>query len=800
MLAQLVVIFGLTAIFATIPFQNGICRERAVNQINYSATDREPSRRVYFYEPSGDDSELLELRSQLIEAGAYHVNIFNPSHIVCMLPQRISASSISGGAVAIEETQLQALRGRSTIPDIDFYRECYVLAKELVSTDLKPFAETHAGALEQHLKSTPIIISPEEMAAESAFTRDAEQSNAGTAAVRRFYQNTEFMLGHIVVNILLPESMYYSNTENWTSERMTQAIKGAISALLTFQELYPNAEMNFIVRTYKQTPSYYECINEPLDAHDYWVKSIIASIDSKYYNYADPDYVVVNRFNNEALNYYQADWVFTMFLVSAEHAPYHMFPESRQIAFALLGGPYLACPFPAGDYYFSADESFRLAAYLQREIGHVFWALDEGDDSRGKCTNHSGYLNYENGNKIDDRVVGFPVNVCDHIQNCVMLFPEWYHGIICKYTAGHMGIADADENDVPDIFDSSPIIQFEGGNAETLVTDTFTIRGKAISVAIPNQNHKQDTTMWNDYACPLKDAVMNINGFGNLYLLPEDKHWDSIEEDLIIPLTDLSVGLTSVEIQIRNTAGFKSPPIVKNIFRAGLTYTLYSVQVGNEGINLSWHMVGETFDARFDLFRISSHDGTADTTMIASNLKPSGKAENQFLPYAYYDSDVEPTKTYQYFVRGSYELAIQGGEPRLFITDSKTFKATAIIPIDDGNMMSSLFPNPFRTTTNFSVRVPRTYQNSGINSVSPGGDPDRPRGLSREVPTEVQVTVYDVMGRYVTTVLDDAYYGSFLTLQWDGTTDSNELVPSGIYFIKTVVGNRIDVRKVAVLR
>lgn len=799
-LRQYGVFFALLALAALFGFQDGICRERPVIQINYSAPTGEPSRRVYFYEPSGDEARLLELRRQLIDEGAYQVNTFTPSHIVCMLPDRLSAHAIAGGhgALAVEDRQLEMQRSPSAIPKVDFYRECYALAKAVSSSDLKPFMDRPEEVLERQIRSEPFTLSPEEMAAAEAHENEAARSSGETTVIHRFYQNTEFMLGNIVVNLILPESNTYYDLEDWTDERISEAIKGAIAALLTFQENYPNAAMNLIIRTYAKVPTYYECIRTSIDAHDGWMNSVIRSIDPRY-NYYDPAYVVVHRFNQSVQNYYQSDWVFSMFIVSAEKALYHMFREARQVAFAFFGGPYLACPFPAGDLYFHSDESFRLAAYLQREIGHVFWALDEDQYNKGDCHNRSGYLNYENGNKVDDVIMGVPVNECDIPGLCVMESPSWASGIICNYTAAHMGIIDADENGVPDIFDSPPVITFEGGFAETLVADTFTVRGKAMSIAIPNSNYKQDSTKWNDYACPLKDAVMNVNGFGNLYLLPEDKRWDSIEEDLVIPMTDLSVGLTTVEISVRNAAGFKSPPIVKNIFRAGLTFSLYSAQTTNDGIALSWYMIGETFKAQFDLYRICSEGGVCDTSMISSDLQPAGEPENQFLPYSFFDSDVEPARTYQYFIRGTYQLAIQGGAPQTFVTDSKVFKATAIIPIDEGSILSALYPNPFTASTNFSLRVPRSYQNSGVNSES-SGPGDTPRGISHEVPTQVKITVYDVAGRYLATVLDESFYGSVQTLAWDGTTDTNELVPSGIYFLKAVVGNRTEVRKIAILR
>ena len=794
------VVFLATLSFSFLTVRDGFCRTRPVIQINYNAHPDEPARRVYFYEPSGDETQLLALREQLIEEGAYHVNTFPPSHIVCMLPDRLSAHAIAGGhgAMAVEEPQLDMQRAPSAIPKIEFYRDCYRLAHKLISTDKRPFAEQPANTPERYLRSTPIIVSPEEMAAAEIYNETPDPSPSAETVVRRFYQNTEFMLGNIVINLILPESSGWLNREDWDSDRVTEAVKGAVSALLTFQENYPHADMNLIIRTYSEVPTYYECIAYTIDNHDFWMASVCRSIDPRI-GYGDPAYITVHRFNTYVQRYYQSDWVFTMFIVSAENALYHMFRDARQIAFSYFGGPCLACPFPAGDYYFSGDESFRLAAYLQREIGHVFWALDEDLKDKGDCHNRSGYLNYENGNKVDDVIFGVPVNECDIPNWCVMENPAWAPGIICKYTAGHMGIADADENGVPDIFDSSPIIEFEGGDAETVVVDTFTVRGKAISVAIPNANYKQDTTKWNNYACPLKDAVMDINGFGNLYLLPEDKHWDSVEEDLVIPLTDLSVGMTSVEISVRNTAGFKSDPIVKRIFRAGLTYSLYSATTTNNGIALSWYMIGETFNAQLDLYRIHCDGGTCDTTLLASALEPSGEREDQFLPFAYFDSDVEPANTYSYFVRGSYELAIQGGAPQTFITDSKVFTATANIPIESGRILSGFYPNPFRSSTHFSMRVPKSYRdNSGLNTVSPG--PDRPHGISHEVPTEVNISVYDVMGRHVATVLDDSFFGSTVTLEWDGTTDTNEPVPTGVYFVKAIIGGATEVRKITVLR
>ncbi len=116
-------------------------------------------------------------------------------------------------------------------------------------------------------------------------------------------------------------------------------------------------------------------------------------------------------------------------------------------------------------------------------------------------------------------------------------------------------------------------------------------------------------------------------------------------------------------------------------------------------------------------------------------------------------------------------------------------------------MISALTPNPFSTATHFSIRVPQTFQgtDSRTETRRESGASQAP-GLIKEIPTSVQVTVYDVMGRYVATVLDEKYYGTTVTLAWDGTTDEGDPVPSGIYFLRMNVGSVTQTKKVTILR
>ncbi|MEE8186744.1 MAG: T9SS type A sorting domain-containing protein [Nitrososphaerales archaeon] len=80
-----------------------------------------------------------------------------------------------------------------------------------------------------------------------------------------------------------------------------------------------------------------------------------------------------------------------------------------------------------------------------------------------------------------------------------------------------------------------------------------------------------------------------------------------------------------------------------------------------------------------------------------------------------------------------------------------------------------VYPNPFNPTTTIESSMPRA--------------------------AFVTLTVYDVMGRKVETILKQHMEAGYHTLQWNATD-----VPSGIYFIRMVSGDFSQVRKAMVLR
>jgi flagellar hook assembly protein FlgD len=60
--------------------------------------------------------------------------------------------------------------------------------------------------------------------------------------------------------------------------------------------------------------------------------------------------------------------------------------------------------------------------------------------------------------------------------------------------------------------------------------------------------------------------------------------------------------------------------------------------------------------------------------------------------------------------------------------------------------------------------------------------------------------VYDVAGREVRILIDQAVYAPVMNVEWDGRNKAGRRVPSGMYFIKARAAEVSDTKKVLVIR
>jgi hypothetical protein len=299
----------------------------------------------------------------------------------------------------------------------------------------------------------------------------------------------------------------------------------------------------------------------------------------------------------------------------------------------------------------------------------------------------------------------------------------------------------------------------------------------------------QEEELRADYAAPLKSGNYNLMGLGAHSLQPVDGLWDETEEELSIRLTGLPAGRVTVGFKARNAVGVWSQEYEKTLYYIGVNYAQINATTLQSAIRLRWNVLDEQFGASFDVYRLEPGEQGPGTKILA-DVQPAGPPVNGFEPFEVYDANVEPGRKYRYYVVGSFTLDI-GGELRYFESSSVTVGSTAMLPVA-GGLLSQAAPNPFNSSTRFSVVVPPTYVEQGGS----GGVP----GYRQRVATPVEISVYDVAGRRVRRLYQQETLQDVITENWDGSDSNGRLVPTGVYFIQATAGTATDVTKVLLIR
>jgi len=84
------------------------------------------------------------------------------------------------------------------------------------------------------------------------------------------------------------------------------------------------------------------------------------------------------------------------------------------------------------------------------------------------------------------------------------------------------------------------------------------------------------------------------------------------------------------------------------------------------------------------------------------------------------------------------------------------------------------YPNPFNPTTHISFDMPKT--------------------------AAINVTVYDVLGRNVSTLINSVQQTGQHTVEWNGKNYAGMPVPSGTYFVRMVSGEFVQVQKILLMK
>lgn len=753
----------------------------------------EPAQRVYYVSTSRDERDLLVVRDRLLDSGARAVSTILPDAIVCELPLRLDPGAMMEGTDLVYRTQ--PLGGAVTAPvlpgDLEWLRRTYdrIDARRSGIPEAPP-----PGPAASPENVTEVSMASIERSAWLA-KRRLEHPDAVSAQDQLLPdQNSEFLAGNIHIQIVFLEE---KDSHSWTQTER-ERVKAAVEFVkMYFEQNFRNVKPSFTSRTFDSEVGWDPIeggLNPIAD-----VPPLMHDVMNRLGFYGEESEYVerINRFCNAARNTYRnADWVFTAFVVDSSHDKDHAFDAKKQI-YAELGGPFMVLPYPVGYSNFEG--------YFKHGMTMIFWGLPEDLGSHpGDCDSRSGYLNYENFNRVvkTDPLAGD--------RDCDNEFPDpctaklkdmefGYGGSPCGYTLGHLGNVDADNDNVPDIFDAPPQIIFQGSAVDTLTSLDQPVRLRVRSRAVPNQNPLQRHERIS-YATEIERVSYLLNGIGPVLVVPVDGAADELVEDYEIKIEFLLPGYSVVSVTAWNNFGAKSPPNDKQLYYLALDYFGFRFEQRRNGVGVIWYLRGQTFDAALELHRIDYGDSTDTVIATPDDLTPVGPPRGGLTPYYYLDKTVAAGSRYGYYLHGTFVHWLDGAD-REFTSNSQVYNTFAAM-LGDG-ILSLPAPNPFLPleedgVVKMSVAIPGAKgiplyaTEGGISRVSAQQAAPEPIGL--------KVGVYDVAGREVRILFDDAVFDQVVNIQWDGNNKNGSPVPSGIYFIKARAAETKDTQKVLVIR
>jgi len=380
---------------------------------------------------------------------------------------------------------------------------------------------------------------------------------------------SEFMLGHIAVAAILPESEPGYGSHDWSPEEEEKATEEIISAMDWWARHSPNQELRFSYEINYAVPVQTEPMEDGQDqAEEIWASQSLASLGYTQGNRFQRSYDCVNDMRSR----YHADWGFIVFVL-------HGYPGQQFsggfLAYAYLGGPFNVNVYSNG--YLGPEDLDRVIAH---ESGHIFYTLDEYPSAPVSCSSRSGYLNVENANKQQGDAS------CKNDVPCIMREgsqPTPFEILDpCYYTEGQVGWWDSDADGVPDILDVAPVIEsamlFPNGSAGGASVDTVRgekaiIRGTVAAGTFPNRNPR---SMHNGVAFTVEPvaAEYRVDGGEWLRCRPADGRFDDPTEGFSAVVQYVDPGVVhTVELRAITAHGNTTPEEDRRTFNVVFVYT-----------------------------------------------------------------------------------------------------------------------------------------------------------------------------------------------------------------------------------
>ena len=365
------------------------------------------------------------------------------------------------------------------------------------------------------------------------------------------------------------------------------------------------------------------------------------------------------------------------------------------------------------------------------------------------------YLDADRGNhNLGDSIV---VQLSDTVQ-AFAAAPKG--AIIVIYNAG----ASIDPKlGGPDTDFSDHILIIPSNNTRYLTTTAWKLSrasGDAVGLFLPKTIIGPDTTI---------NGIMAI-GWGNYRVFPDyySNGWDST---VVISGLSTSTGLKytggttagvstagnwSVENDAQSTPGWLNGTTQYSL---PVELTSFSASVANGStVNLSWKTATEVNNYGFDVERSSGNSNWQKIGFVAGSGNSNSPKDYSFTDnpsggtsFSYRLKQIDVGGSFKYYDPVTVNLTLSG-KPKLLQNS----------------------PNPFNPSTTIKFYTPNT--------------------------SDVTIKIYDMLGREVTTLINQQTTAGYHVVYWNGKDSRGENVASGIYLYRLTAGNFSETKKMNLLK
>jgi len=438
----------------------------------------------------------------------------------------------------------------------------------------------------------------------------------------RWFDTSEFMIGRVAVSILFPESdgSLDPNLYDWTPALRDSVVRSAVRGLARWSSFASTrgVPLTFAIEAHFGLATKYEPIRRTVAEEDNWIQDVLMG----YLGYKSDVITLAYDAANRARSRQGAQWAALLIAVQDDSSSTGTFPDGL-FSHARLGGPYFVTPVKNAGV---ALGGATLDSYIEHEMAHIFWALDEHIPSSGwwSCVLTTGYLNVPNSNSV------VPTDgYCGSSVHCVM--KGNYPDEACLFTQGQIGWWDRDNNGKPDLLESRAAVAPDSDQYRTTAGTPITFRGRALEVALGNQNPYHYFFGDSISEAIVDSVVFSINHGPTQQAFPVDGVFDSGREYFTVTIPPLPVGDYTVEWSAWNSNGAIYYLGKESSFTGSITGTALTVSGSVTGDPL---FIGQTLSGTgiTNGTRIVSDSGTS--WVVSNSMSATGSiAIKGFIPW-----------------------------------------------------------------------------------------------------------------------------------------------------------------------